>query len=91
MELTPLEIMLVASTLLEFNPIFQTLKIIRFKESRDVSLSTYVMILAIGCMWLVYGIQINSLPLILGNAIKLFASLSVVAAYIVYRKGRKHA
>jgi len=81
--------MLFASTLLEFNPIFQTLKILRLKESRDVSIWTYLIILTIGSMWLAYGIEIDSLPLIIGNAIKLFASLSVVIAYILYRKRRE--
>lgn len=88
MSLTPLEIMLLVSTLLELNPILQTVKIIRLKESRDVSLWTYVMILTIGTMWLVYGVQIESLPLIVGNAIKLFASLTVILAYLRYRNGQ---
>lgn len=86
MSLTPLETMLLVSTLLELNPILQTVKIIHLKESRDVSLWTYLMILTIGTMWLVYGIQIESLPLIVGNAIKLFASLTVILAYLRYRK-----
>jgi uncharacterized protein with PQ loop repeat len=42
------------------------------------------MVLVIGSMWLVYGIQINSLPLIIGNGIKLFASLAVTIAYLKY-------
>jgi uncharacterized protein with PQ loop repeat len=85
MKLGPLEIMLIASTLLEFNPLLQSIKIIKLKQAKDVSLWTYVMILAIGTMWLFYGIKIDSLPLIIGNAIKLFASLSVVVTYLLYR------
>ncbi|MEA2048049.1 MAG: SemiSWEET family transporter [Campylobacterota bacterium] len=86
MSLEPLEMMLILSALLEFNPIFQTIKIIKNKEAKDVSLWTYVMILSIGTMWLLYGIQIDSLPLIIGNAVKLFASLTVIIAYLRYRK-----
>ena len=89
MELGPFEIMLIASTLLEFNPLLQSIKIIRLKQARDVSLWTYVMILIIGTMWLFYGIKINSLPLIMGNAIKLFASLSVVVIYFLYKNTTK--
>lgn len=85
MKLGPLEIMLIASTLLEFNPLLQSIKIIKLKQAKDVSLWTYVMILAIGTMWLFYGIKIDSLPLIIGNAIKLFASLSVIVTYLLYR------
>jgi len=43
------------------------------------------MILIIGTMWLIYGIKIDSLPLIIGNTIKLFASLAVTLAYLKYR------
>ena len=89
MELGPFEIMLIASTLLEFNPLLQSIKIIRLKKARDVSLWTYVIILIIGTMWLFYGIKINSLPLIMGNAIKLFASLSVVVIYFLYKNTTK--
>lgn len=85
MEIGPFEIMLIASTLLEFNPLLQTIKIIRLKQAKDVSLWTYVMILTIGIMWLIYGIKIQSLPLIIGNSIKLFASLTVVIVYIKYK------
>lgn len=88
MEIGPLEIMLIASTLLEFNPLLQSIKIIKLKQAKDVSLWTYVMILIIGTMWLFYGIQIGSLPLIIANAIKLFASLSVVIVYFLYRESK---
>ncbi|EKD46667.1 MAG: hypothetical protein ACD_67C00122G0002 [uncultured bacterium] len=85
MQIGPLETMLIASTLLELNPLLQTIKIIKLKQSTDVSLWTYLMILTIGVMWLFYGIKIESLPLIIGNAIKLVASLTVVFAYLKYK------
>lgn len=85
MQIGPLEVMLIASTLLELNPLLQAIKIIKLKQSTDVSLWTYVMILTIGFMWLFYGIKIESLPLIIGNAIKLFASLTVIISYLVYK------
>jgi MtN3 and saliva related transmembrane protein len=86
MHIGPFEIMLIASTLLEFNPIFQVIKIVRIKEAKDVSLSTFLMILVIGVMWLIYGIQIQSLPLIIGNAIKLLSSLTVIIVYSLYKR-----
>ena len=86
MNVGPLEIMLIASTLLEFNPILQAIKIIKLKQAKDVSLLTFVMILMIGTMWLIYGITINSLPLIISNAVKLFASLTVVIVYLKYKQ-----
>jgi len=86
MPIGPFEMMLIASTLLEFNPLFQAIKIMRLKQAKDVSLWTYIMILVIGVMWLIYGIKIDSLPLIIGNSIKLFASLAVVFAYMKYKE-----
>ena len=85
MQIGWLELLLITSTLLEFNPLFQSIKIIRLKEVKDVSLWTYIMIFTIGILWLIYGLQINSLPLIIGNAIKLVASLSVIVVYFKYR------
>lgn len=89
MNIGPLEIMLIVSAILEFNPVLQTVKIMRLKQAKDVSIWTYVMILTLGTMWLFYGIKINSLPLIIGNAIKLFASLTVVVVYFVYKKSQR--
>lgn len=85
MHLTPLEYILVASTLLEFNPLFQAFKSIKRKSVKDVSLFTFLSILIIGALWLFYGIQINNIPLIIGNSIKLFTSLSVVVIYFKFR------
>ncbi|MCK5538903.1 MAG: hypothetical protein KAI79_18910 [Bacteroidales bacterium] len=91
MEIGTFEMMLIASTLLEFNPLLQSIKIIKLKQAKNVSLWTYVMIFIIGAMWLIYGIKISSLPLIIGNAIKLFASLSVVSVYFLYKTPKKDA
>lgn len=86
MHLTPLEIILVVSTILEFNPLFQAVKSVRSKSVQDVSLLTFLSILAIGSLWLYYGITINNIPLIIGNSIKLFTALCVVVIYFKYKK-----
>jgi len=85
MHLTPLEYILVASTLLEFNPLFQAMKSVKRKSVKDVSLFTFLSILTIGALWLFYGISIKNIPLIIGNAIKLFTSSSVVVIYFMFR------
>ena len=86
MNLGPLEYLLIASTILEFNPLFQTIKGIKTKSVKDISPLTFISILLIGCLWLFYGITIRSVPLIIGNAIKLITSLSVVIIYLKYKK-----
>ena len=85
MNLTPLEYILIISTLLEFNPLFQAIKSVRKKSVKDVSLYTFLSIVIIGTLWLIYGVYIHNWPLIIGNVIKLFTALSVVIIYFKYR------
>jgi len=84
-QLTTLDYILIASTLLEFNPLFQTVKSIKTRSVKDLSLWTFLSILTIGTLWLFYGITIKSVPLIIGNAIKLLTSLTVVVIYLKYK------
>ena len=86
MNLTSLEYILIVSTILEFNPLFQAVKSLRTKSVKDIAPLTFSAILVIGILWLIYGFSISSLPLIIGNAIKLFIGLSVVIIYAIYRK-----
>ncbi len=86
MQLGTLEMLLILTTFLEFNPLMQSIKILRLKKVKNVSVWTYLMIFVIGIMWLTYGVQIQSLPLIIANIIKLVASLSVIIVYFMYLK-----
>lgn len=85
MKQDPLVTMALVTTLLEFNPLFQAVKIIKFKEAKDVSPWTFMMILTIGIIWFCYGWNIRNWPLIIGNGIKLFSSLIVMIVYFVYK------
>ncbi len=85
MTLTPLEIILIISTALELNPLFQAVKSIRTKSVKNVSVLMFLSILIIGALWLFYGITIKSLPLIIGNTLKLFTALAVIIIYFKYR------
>jgi len=84
-QLTSLEYILIVSTILEFNPILQTLKAVKRKSVEDISLGTFLSIFVIGSMWLYYGITISNTPLIIGNAIKLLSSLTVLVIYFQYK------
>lgn len=83
--LTTLEYILIISTILEFNPILQTMKAVRRKSVEDISLGTFLSIFVIGSMWLYYGITIANTPLIIGNAIKLLSSFTVLIIYFQYK------
>ncbi|MCB9815364.1 hypothetical protein H6789_02695 [Candidatus Nomurabacteria bacterium] len=86
MELISFELILIVSTVLEFNPLFQAVKSVRTKSVADVSVWTFLSIFIIGGLWLYYGIIINSIPLIIGNSIKLFTAFVVVIIYFKYKK-----
>lgn len=85
MQLSTLDYILIASTILEFNPLFQAIKSVKTKSVKDISPLTFISILTIGALWLYYGITIASIPLILGNGIKLATSLTVILIYVKYR------
>jgi len=60
---------LAAATLTTVGFIPQAFKIIRTRNTRDLSLTMYI-ILAIGVtLWLIYGIMINDLPVIFANTV----------------------
>ena len=85
MNFTPLEYLVLVSTILEFNPLLQAIKAIRRKSVEDVSVYTFLSITVIGTLWLIYGLTINNIPLIVGNSIKLLTALAVVVIYFIYR------
>lgn len=62
-------------TTISFFP--QVVKTIRSKETKDLSLSMYMVLTTGIFLWMVYGILINDLPIIVANAIS-FALASVV-------------
>ena len=49
----------------------QAIKIIKLKETRDISLLTYLLLEVGILMWLIYGLMIGQMPIILANAVTL--------------------
>lgn len=62
-------------TTLSFLP--QAIKTFRMKETRNISLSTYVILAGGIFLWIIYGILIHDLPVILANSIS-FALVSII-------------
>ena len=80
-EVGRLELLVLVSTILEFNPLFQAYLSVKAGSVEGVSLYTFLTIMTIGGLWLWYGISIRNWPLIAGNGIKLFTALCVVIIY----------
>ncbi len=63
----------------------QLIKIVRTKQTKDLSLITFS-VLSVGVfLWLIYGILIGELPIILSNAFIFVLSLLIVAMKIKYK------
>lgn len=59
----------IAATLTTLSWLPQAVKTITTRQTRDISLGAQVMLFVGIVLWLVYGIFINSLPLIMANIV----------------------
>lgn len=65
-----------AMTTLAFVP--QAVKTIRTRDTRSISLGMYVVFTAGIAMWLVYGIALDSVPMILANIVTFLLSATIL-------------
>lgn len=79
-----------ALTTIAFVP--QAMKMYASKSGKDVSARMLLIFSAGVILWLIYGILIESVPIILTNVITLILSLTIVALKIRYgRAGQRDA
>jgi MtN3 and saliva related transmembrane protein len=64
----------------------QVWKIYRTKSGKDISARMFSLFSAGIVLWLIYGILLQSLPLILSNAVTLVLSLTIIALKARYRQ-----
>lgn len=65
-----------AMTTLAFVP--QAVKTIRTKDTRSISLGMYLVFTAGIAMWLIYGIALDSMPMILSNIVTFILSATIL-------------
>lgn len=63
---------LVAATCTTIAFVPQAYQTIKTKNTKDLSLSTYVLLVVGIIMWLTYGILVMDLPIIVANAVSFF-------------------
>ncbi len=63
----------------------QALHIIRYKDTRAISLIMYVAFAAGVALWLLFGCLIGNLPIIVSNAITLGLALAIIAMKLKYK------
>jgi MtN3 and saliva related transmembrane protein len=55
------------------------------RQAHDISLFMYVLFTLGVSMWLIYGVQINSLPIILANAFTLCLIIPILILKLIYK------
>ena len=71
-------------TAMSFGYVTQCYKMIKTKNVKGISLTTYL-IFAFGLgVWLIYGLSLKDLPIIISNSIALVGALSVIVLYLIY-------
>lgn len=73
------------ATTVSFLP--QTIKVIRTRDTRSISLAMYVLFSLGLVLWLVYGIMLNALPVILANAVTLCFAVVILGYKLRERRG----
>jgi len=76
---------LVAATITTAGFIPQVLKIWKDKSTKAISLNMYLLLTLGLLLWFIYGIAIESLPVILANGITLLLVLSIVVLKLKYK------
>ncbi|MEH2366649.1 SemiSWEET transporter [Nostoc sp.] len=76
---------LAAATITTISFLPQMFKTWQTKSAKDVSLVTLITFISGIFLWLIYGIYLQSLPIILANAITLIFNLIILWLKIKYR------
>ncbi len=63
----------------------QALHIIRYKDTRAISLIMYVAFGTGVLLWMVFGLMIGNLPIVISNAITLGLALAIIAMKLKYK------
>jgi len=75
----------VAATLTTLAFLPQTIKTIRTRDTRSISLGMYVVFTVGVAFWLAYGIVLHSWPMILANIVTFGLSTTILVLKVRYR------
>jgi len=67
----------------------QLVRVLRLRSARDVSLPTFFMFSVGVFLWLLYGLDIGSKPVIASNGATLVLSVSILILKLRYGRGAK--
>lgn len=67
----------------------QLIRVLRLRSARDISLPTFLMFSIGVFLWLLYGIEIGSKPVIASNVVTLVLSVSILVLKLRYGRKRR--
>ena len=76
---------LIAGAMTTFSFLPQVIKTWKTKSTKDISLHMYIVLTTGVFLWTVYGLLINSLPVILTNVVTFLLTLSILILKIKYK------
>jgi MtN3 and saliva related transmembrane protein len=62
----------------------QVYRIFRRKSAMDLSISTYLVFFIAGVIWLLYGLNIQSIPIIITNLVGSLTLIGIIVGWILY-------
>ena len=62
----------------------QVYRIFKRKSAKDISIFTYSFLFVAGIIWVLYGLNIQSFPLVITNLIGSLSILGVVVGWFLY-------
>jgi len=62
----------------------QVYRIFKRKSAKDISIFTYSFLFVAGVIWTLYGLNIQSFPLVITNLIGSLSILGVIVGWILY-------
>ncbi len=67
-----------------FAMIPQVYRIFKRKSAKDISIWTYSYMLGAGVIWVLYGLNIQSFPLVSTNLIGCFTMIGIIVGWVLY-------
>ena len=62
----------------------QVIKIYKRKSAKDISIWTWLILCVVSSIWILYGIEIDSYPLIIGNVASLICFITIAIVWFLY-------
>ncbi len=88
--MTPLAIAAtIVGIFLGFSNIPQAYKIFKRKKVDDLAIISFLIVEVGSFIWVLYGLEMKSLPILVPNLLGFFATSLVLIGYFMYRKPRK--